>query len=167
MAILDNLNNVLSAIAGSLITLAGGWITLRKKLSSDATERVENESKAGWLRSLTADRDRAVLRAEEMEKERVDFIRQVAVLEARNKYLAEEVEEFKTERDKKYGECNERVRQLSESALDLRFMNGLLFMELTSIDKPRAERLLEQHNLRNKPSYVGPIDPNTNTPQAI
>lgn len=162
------INELISAVSGSLATIASGWLILRKKLSSDATERVENQSKASWLTSLSADRDRAVLRTETMEIERVDFIRQIAVLEARNKYLTEELEEFKTERDKKYGECNERVRQLSETVLDMRFMNGLLFMELTEIDRPRAERLFLQHNLKTKPSYVGPIQPDDNAkPQAI
>lgn len=161
-----DINTILSAAAGSLGTIASGWLIFRNRLSADATQRVENESKSSWLKSLAADRDRAVLRAEEMDKERVDFIRQLAVLEARNRYLQEEVEEFKTEREKKYGECNERVRQLSESVMDLRFTNGQLFMIVTELDRPRAERFLIDHM---KPKQVvGPIVPDdASHPQAI
>jgi septal ring factor EnvC (AmiA/AmiB activator) len=70
---------------------------------------------------------------------------QVGAYQERLRESQERLADLAAGRERIAGQCEERVRALSEQLLDQRMANGRLFLALSTADKPAAEKLLTEH----------------------
>lgn len=131
----------LTGIATAVLGVLSGWGLARRRVSSDNTAIVGEQSFQAYLRSLVEDRDKDKAEAAELGR-----------LEARAAALKERIEDMEKGRERMIGSCEERVRSLAEQVLDLKMANGRLFAELARCDKDAAERLLVEHLRPVQPS---------------
>jgi hypothetical protein len=123
----------------------GAWLALRRKYSEDTTEIKKDRGEEKWISNTVQERSDAFKEVGALRAQLTEYATKNARLEAKLEMCDEAAKGREEERHRQAGACEERVRSLSEELLEKNLLNGRLFIELVTLDKALAERLMLEH----------------------
>jgi septal ring factor EnvC (AmiA/AmiB activator) len=156
---LTGLQQAAGVIGSILAGAAAGALVVWRNYSKTRNAAGKEEGELSWIRDMREDMRRGDLelgeaRAEiralnvtigDLRAECGGLHAQVGAYQERLRESQERLADLAAGRERIAGQCEERVRALSEQLLDQRMANGRLFLALSTADKPAAEKLLTEH----------------------
>jgi septal ring factor EnvC (AmiA/AmiB activator) len=156
---LTGLQQAAGVIGSILAGAAAGALVMWRNFSKTRNAAGKEEGELSWIRDMREDMRRGDLelgeaRAEiralnvtigDLRAECGGLHAQVGAYQERLRESQERLADLAAGRERIAGQCEERVRALSEQLLDQRMANGRLFLALSTADKPAAEKLLTEH----------------------
>jgi septal ring factor EnvC (AmiA/AmiB activator) len=156
---LTGLQKAAGVIGSILAGAVAGALVMWRNFSKTRNAAGKDEGELAWIRDMREDMRRGDLelgeaRAEvralnivigDLRAESGGLHAQVASYQERLREAQERLAELAAGRERIAGQCEERVRALAEQLLDQKMANGRLFLALSSVDRPAAEKLLSEH----------------------